>query len=58
MEAMESYGWSLVDSNGVKASVLIFQDRKAADKHRKDLSELNPEREFDLVELFARKEQS
>jgi hypothetical protein len=54
-EGMQSYGWSLVDSNGAHASVLIFQNREAANKYRSDLSELNPGRNFDLVELFVKK---
>ena len=58
MEAMESYGWSLVDSNGVKASIMIFQNRGAADQYREEIESLHPERKCALVELFVRKEQS
>ena len=57
MEGMQSYGWSLVDSSGVKASIMIFQNREAADQYRESLSELHPERKCALVELFVRKGQ-
>lgn len=58
MEGMKRYGWSLVDSNGVKASTLIFQNREAADQYRESLAELHPERECALVELFVRNERA
>ena len=54
MEGMQRYGWSVVDSNGVAASSLIFQNYKAADQYRDSLNELHPERKCALVELFVR----
>jgi hypothetical protein len=54
-EAMTHYGWSLIDSDGVMVSSLIFKNEKAANQYKKDLRKIHPELECSLVELFVKR---
>lgn len=53
-EKQEHYGWSLIDSNGVTASCIIFKNLKEANRYKKRLNELHPERKCEPVELFVK----
>ena len=53
---VKSCGWSLVDSQGVLASILLFKTKKAADQYRDAMNERHPEGEYRLAELFVKEE--
>lgn len=54
MEGMQSYGWSLVDSSGVKSSILIFKTKPAAIEYRDEMNKLHPGNGYSIIELFVK----
>lgn len=56
MEAIQSYGWSLVNSLGVKASCMIFKTKADVEKYRDAMNQHHPEGGYSVVELFVKKE--
>lgn len=54
MEAMKSYGWSLVDSSGVKASIMIFKTEAAAIEYQDSMNKLHPGNGYSIIELFVK----
>lgn len=51
---MKHYGWSLVDSRGVKASIMIFKTEAAAIEYRDAMNNMHPGNGYSIIELFVK----
>lgn len=54
MDALKSFGWSLVNSLGVKSSIMIFKTEAAAIEYRDAMNNMHPGNGYSIIELFVK----
>ena len=54
MDALKSFGWTLVNSHGVRATCMIFKTEKAATEYQDAMNILHPGDDYSIIELFVK----